>query len=168
MDWTNWAPRERAVLCFIVKGDRVLLIRKKRGLGAGKINAPGGKLERGETPIEAAIRETQEEIGVTPLQLEERGQLHFQFTDGYSLHCTVFVARDLAGDPIETAEATPYWIPIREVPYHDMWEDDQHWLPQVLSAEAGYFHAWFEFDGERMLSKEVRLSAAAPVPASGT
>ena len=29
-----------ANLCFIVKGERVLLIRKKRGLGAGKINGP--------------------------------------------------------------------------------------------------------------------------------
>ena len=160
MDWTTWAPRERANLCFIVKDGRVLLIRKKRGLGAGKINAPGGKLEPGETALDAAIRETQEEIGVTPLELEERGQLHFQFTDGYSLHCTVFVARDLVGDPIETVEAIPYWIALTEVPYHDMWEDDQHWLPHVLNEAAAYFHGWFEFDGERMLSKDVRLSTA--------
>src|SRR5712672_1669473 len=42
MDWTNWTPRERANLCFILKDGHLLLIRKKRGLGAGKINAPGG------------------------------------------------------------------------------------------------------------------------------
>ena len=167
MDWTNWAPRERANLCFIVKDGRVLLIRKKRGLGAGKMNAPGGKLESGETPLQAAVRETQEEIGVTPLSLEERGLLHFQFTDGYSLHCTVFVARDLEGEPIETVEATPYWFDIPEVPYHDMWEDDQHWLPQMLAEEAAYFHAWFEFDGERMLSKDVRLFTSAPATVVG-
>jgi 8-oxo-dGTP diphosphatase len=168
MDWSTWAPRERANLCFIVKDGCVLLIRKKRGLGAGKINAPGGKLEPGETALDAAIRETQEEIGVTPLELEERGQLHFQFTDGYSLHCTVFIARDFVGDPIETVEAIPYWIALTAVPYHDMWEDDQHWLPQVLAEEAAYFHAWFEFDGERMLSKDVRLSTAPPASVSGS
>ena len=94
MDWKNLIPRERANLCFVVKDGRVLLIRKKRGLGAGKINGPGGKIEPGETALEAAIRETQEEIGVRPLAVEERGVLHFQFTDGYSLHCTVFVAHD--------------------------------------------------------------------------
>src|SRR4051794_35353585 len=44
-DWAAWVPRERAVLCFIVCGGRVLLIHKKRGLGAGKVNAPGGKIE---------------------------------------------------------------------------------------------------------------------------
>ena len=57
MDWKNWIPRERANLCFIVKGGRVLLIRKKRGLGAGKVNGPGGKIEPGETSMESAIRE---------------------------------------------------------------------------------------------------------------
>src|SRR5256885_7174497 len=93
MDWKNWSPRERANLCFIVKDERILLIRKKRGLGAGKINGPGGKIEPGESALDSAIRETQEEIGVTPLEIEERGVLHFQFADGHSLHCVVFLAR---------------------------------------------------------------------------
>lgn len=155
MNWNNWQPRERANLCFIVKDGRILLIRKKRGLGAGKINGPGGKIEPGETALESAIRETQEEIGVTPLEIEERGILHFQFTDGYSLHCAVFLARDFAGEPIETVEATPMWFEIGTIPYAEMWADDQHWLPQMLTGSR--FTAWFEFDGEKMLSKDVRF-----------
>ena len=155
MDWQYWTPRERAVLCFIVKDGQVLLIHKKRGLGAGKVNAPGGKMEAGETEQEAAVRETQEEVGVTPLGLQPRGTLHFQFTDGYSLLCAVFMASGLDGEPIETAEATPFWAPLTAVPYHDMWEDDQHWLPLALAGKT--VSAWFEFDGERMLSKEVKL-----------
>jgi len=153
--WPDWQPLVRANLCFIVQGNRVLLIRKKRGLGAGKINAPGGKLEPGETPLESAIREAQEEIGVTPSELEDRGLLHFQFTDGYSLQCTVFIARAFTGTPIETDEATPMWFDIDRVPYDDMWEDDQYWLPQVLAGS--HFIAWFDFDGEKMLSKVVRF-----------
>ena len=154
MDWTNWIPRERANLCFVVKDGRVLLIRKKRGLGAGKINGPGGKIEPGETALEAAVRETQEEIGVTPLAVEERGVLHFQFTDGYSLHCTVFVATDFEGEPIETIEAAPYWFAFDAIPFDEMWEDDRHWLPHVLAGKR--FVAWFEFDGDRMLSRDLR------------
>jgi len=159
MDWTDWTPRERANLCFILKGDRVLLIRKKRGLGAGKINGPGGKLEPGETALAAAIRETQEEIGVTPLHVEERGVLHFQFTDGYSLHCVVFVARDFDGEPIETVEAAPFWFALDALPLEEMWEDDRHWLPQALAGES--FDAWFVFDGERMLEKRIVWRAVA-------
>jgi 8-oxo-dGTP diphosphatase len=41
-NWSAWAPTEMAVLCFVVKGDSLLLIEKLRGLGAGKVNAPGG------------------------------------------------------------------------------------------------------------------------------
>jgi 8-oxo-dGTP diphosphatase len=155
MNWTDWTPRDRANLCFIVKDGRVLLIRKKRGLGAGKINAPGGKLEPGETAREAAIRETREEVGVTPLGLEERGVLHFQFLDGYSLHCVVFLAHGLEGDPIETPEALPLWFDLGQIPYAEMWEDDRFWLPALLTGKsiAGYF----EFDGETMVSKDLRI-----------
>ena len=155
MDWKNWIPRERANLCFIVKDGRVLLIRKKRGLGAGKINGPGGKIEAGETALESAIREVQEEIGVTPLAIEDRGVLHFQFADGYSLECAVFVAGDLAGEPIETEEAAPFWVAIDAVPYEEMWADDRHWLPQVLAGAR--FNGWFVFDGDRMLSQRVEF-----------
>jgi 8-oxo-dGTP diphosphatase len=80
-------------------------------------------------------------------------ELSFQFADGYSVHCTVFLARDLDGEPVETVEATPQWTPIAQIPYEEMWEDDQYWLPQMLAGER--FEAWFEFDGDRMLSKRV-------------
>ena len=155
MDWKNWQPRERANLCFIVSDRRVLLIRKKRGLGAGKINGPGGKIEAGETALDSAIREAQEEIGVTPSALEERGALHFQFADGYSLHCTVFLAHHFLGEPKETAEATPLWFDFDKIPYDEMWEDDQYWLPQMLAGRN--FVGWFEFDGEKMLSRDLRF-----------
>lgn len=153
-DWADWTPREEANLCFIVRDSRVLLIRKKRGLGAGKINGPGGKLEPGETAEDAAIRETQEEIGVTPLEIEERGVLHFQFIDGYSLVCTVFVARAFSGTLIETPEATPIWFALDSIPFDEMWADDRHWLPRTLSGET--FDAWFVFDGETMLTNDIR------------
>ena len=159
-------PRERANLCFIIKDGKVLLIRKKRGLGAGKINAPGGKLEPGETALEAAIRETREEVGVTPLHLEERGFLRFQFTDGYSLSCAVFVARDFEGELIETDEATPQWCSVDAVPYHEMWADDFEWLPEVLAG--GTFTGSFVFENESMLEKDVRFHGSFAHPTDAT
>ena len=135
VDWERW----RGVVCtlvFAVRGSEVLLIRKKRGLGAGKINGPGGKLDPGETALASAIREVQEEIGVTPLEIEERGVLHFQFTDGYSLHCAVFLARDFTGTLIETDEATPHWFALDKIPYEEMWADDRHWLPEMLAGKS--------------------------------
>jgi len=152
-DWSKWIPSEVATLCFIRQDDQLLLIHKKRGLGAGKVNAPGGRLEPGETALEAAIRETQEEVGVVPLGLEKRGELHFQFLDGYSLHCTVFIAQDCQGTLIETDEANPFWCAIDSIPYDGMWADDAHWLPLVIEGKS--FLGYFEFDGEKMLSHHV-------------
>tara|TARA_B100000674_G_scaffold478036_1_gene474683 strand:- start:984 stop:1259 length:276 start_codon:yes stop_codon:yes gene_type:complete len=75
IDWGQWTPDMRATLMFIRDGNEVLLMRKLRGIGAGKINAPGGKIEPGETPLEGAIRETQEELLVTPLEPRKMGEL---------------------------------------------------------------------------------------------
>jgi len=161
MDWTRWTPRERATLCFIHKDGRLLLIRKRRGFGAGKVNAPGGKIEPGETALQSAIRETQEEIAVVPIEPEQRGELHFQFADGYSLHCAVFLAEDLHGEPQETSEATPFWVAADKVPYDAMWEDDRHWLPLLLDGKT--FVGFFTFDGEAMVTKRIEVRASCSV-----
>src|SRR4051794_12802825 len=109
-DWSNWTPRERATLCFIRQHDRVLMIRKKRGLGAGKINGVGGKLEPGETELAAIRREAVEELGIILADPEPRALLHFQFRDGYSLRCTAYMATRFEGEPRSTAEADPLWF----------------------------------------------------------
>lgn len=153
VDWNDWTPRDRATLLFVLDGERVLLMRKKRGLGAGKINGPGGRLHAGETPLDAAIRETQEELCVTPTGVEARGELSFQFVDGYSIHVYVFVATGFEGEPRETDEALPLWTPVAQVPYAEMWADDEVWLPGVLAG--GTALGRFVFDGDRMLSQEL-------------
>ncbi len=155
--WDAWNPTERATLCFVVRDGWILLIRKKRGLGAGKINAPGGKLEPGETALAAAVRETREEVGVTPMGVDLRGELFFQFKDGYALECSVFVATDCEGELIETDEAKPIWTRLEEIPFGEMWADDVHWLPGML--EGRCFRGYFEFDLEEMLSKHVIWAA---------
>ena len=147
--WNFWQPTMRASLCFVRREGRILMIRKKRGLGAGKINGPGGRLEAGETALQAAIRETREELCVTPFDLSERGELRFQFEDGLALHCVVFTAGGCIGEPVETDEAVPHWMEPGEIPYHDMWADDIHWLPGRL--RGGRFRGTFRFDRDVML-----------------
>jgi len=57
IDWASWTPTERATLLFVLRDGQILLIHKKTGLGAGKINGPGGRIEPGESAQEGAIRE---------------------------------------------------------------------------------------------------------------
>ena len=106
VDWENWTPQMRSTLVFVRSEGQVLLIHKKRGLGEGKINGPGGKVEKGEEVEAAAIREVQEEVGLTPIKPQSVAELYFQFADGLSIHCTVFVADDYEGELIETESQT--------------------------------------------------------------
>ena len=112
VNWSTWQARDPATLVFVVRDGSILLIRKKRGLGAGKINGPGGRLNPGESPLECGIREVREELHITPLGLRKIGENLFQFTDGYSIHVHVFVAADFLGEPTETEEAAPLWVSV--------------------------------------------------------
>jgi 8-oxo-dGTP diphosphatase len=151
--WDDWTPVDRATLVFVFRDEEVLLIRKLRGLGAGKINGPGGRIEPGESRIDCARREVEEELRVTPLNLDERGELRFQFVDGHSIHAFVFVAEGCVGEPTATDEAVPLWTPRATIPYDSMWEDDRLWVPLLLSGRR--FRGRFVFDGDEMLTHEV-------------
>lgn len=155
IDWSNWIPKDIAVLCFIFHKDQVLLIEKLRGLGAGKVNAPGGRLEPGETPLQAAVREVQEEVSVTPGKLSQVGNLKFAFVDGYNLECWVFRAEEFRGTPTASEEAIPFWNSINTLPYDRMWADDREWLPFLLKSQP--FVGKYIFDKETMLRGDVRL-----------
>ena len=141
------------MLCFVCDGDKVLLIEKKRGLGRGKVNGPGGRIEQGETALEAAIRETREEVGITPLNPRHVSTIDFQFADGYALRCHVFLSDSHQGVAVETDEANPFWCSRSEIPFEKMWADDRHWLPRVLAGET--LRCRFHFDGDTMLAMEI-------------
>ena len=153
--WGTWEARDRATLTFVIEDGRMLLMRKKRGLGAGKINAPGGRLEPGESWLDCAVREVQEELCVTPLDPVRVGENRFQFVDGYSIHAVVFRATRIEGTPAETSEGLPMWFELDRLPYDEMWEDDSLWVPHVIAGRR--FQGRFVFDGDRMLDHVVEL-----------
>jgi len=146
----GWQPDETGTLLFVLRGSEVLLIRKKRGHGAGKINGPGGKIEAGETPLESACRETHEETGIEPRDAVLMAEFRFVAMDGPQWYGYVFLSRNFSGIPRETAEAIPFWCPVSALPFDEMWEDDRIWLPRLLAGER--LRGDFLFDGERLLA----------------
>ncbi len=72
--------RHSAVLIVLADGDQgpeVLLTRRSWDLRShrGEISFPGGRTDHGETPVEAALREAHEEVGLDPLAVTVRGEL---------------------------------------------------------------------------------------------
>jgi 8-oxo-dGTP diphosphatase len=163
INWTLWKPVDRATLLFVIDGNRVLLMKKKRGLGAGKINAPGGRLHPGEAPLVGARREVIEELEVTPERISKQGELSFQFVDGYSIFVHVFSAHSYTGVATETDEASPRWTERDAIPYSEMWADDAFWVPILL--RGGYFEGRFVFDKDLMLGQQlVEISDPRQLP----
>lgn len=153
VDWDNWQATDPATLVFVIREGKILLINKKTGLGKGKINAPGGKVEAGESPQDCAIRECQEELKITVSDLQYCGQHRFQFVDGYSIHVWVYGTSEFEGIPTETVEAKPLWVGLDSIPYEQMWEDDRIWIPMMLRGER--FQSRWIFDGDKMLDYEL-------------
>ena len=137
----------------MIRDGKVLLIRKKRGLGAGKINGPGGRLEKNETPEECAIRETNEELIINPINVRPAGELFFHAEDMPRIHGHVFIATDFDGTPTETEEAAPIWFALDDIPFEEMWEDDKYWLHQVLNGRS--VRGYFTFVEEQLLDHDV-------------
>jgi 8-oxo-dGTP pyrophosphatase MutT (NUDIX family) len=120
-------------LVFLLQPSQILLAMKKRGFGVDKWNGAGGKVEPDETHEEAAIRECQEEIGVTPQDLTFAGELHF-FDLNVEHYCHVYTATAWEGEICETEEMRPQWHNIDDIPYDRMWPDDRLWMPHLLAA----------------------------------
>ena len=117
----------------------MLLAFKKRGFGEGKWTGIGGKPEPGETIDQTAVRETEEEIGVTPLDLRHVATLDFIFPDqprfaGWSMQVFVYLAEHWIGEPSESEEVAPRWFPRDALPYPGMWSDAAYWLPPCCAA----------------------------------
>jgi len=151
-------------LCLLFDGSppqRILLGLKKQGFGAGKITGFGGKIEPGETPVTAAVRELEEEtsIRVRVEDLQPIGQLRFVFParPGWSQLVHVFSCRRWLGTALEGREMKPVWYAVDEIPFGQMWHDSSYWLPRFLEGER--FRGRFVFAGDNETVIEVSVSA---------
>jgi 8-oxo-dGTP diphosphatase len=119
-----------AVLCYLRSGGRTLMIHRNSrpdDMHFGKWNAPGGKVEPGETPEECALREFYEETGLTVAGPRMRGVLTFPaFDDQEDWYVFVFTAEDYSGTLRKSCpEGDLHWIDDRLLEELPLWEGDK-------------------------------------------
>ncbi len=140
-------------LCYPVDAKRgmVLIAMKKRGFGAGKWNGAGGKCKDGESVEDAMKRETYEEVGIRIRSFRKAGVLKFFFTEHmeWDQEVHVFIADSWDGEPAESEEMKPEWHRMDNLPFGEMWPDDEYWLSDVLSGKK--VDASFLFNGDNRI-----------------
>ncbi|KAG0231515.1 NUDIX hydrolase domain-like protein [Mortierella sp. GBAus27b] len=142
---------------------KILLGYKKRGFGAHLWNGFGGKVEPGETPSQGALRELEEEAGITakPESFKKAGLLLFLFeNDPVGLETHVYTAESYEGQIQECDEMRPQWFDFADIPFDQMWEDDKIWLPALLKGQDPFFG--------RIYLKRKPLEESAPESSTAT
>ncbi|KAI0711438.1 NUDIX hydrolase domain-like protein [Earliella scabrosa] len=175
-NWVEYEKTKRYTNAFVILNDaKVLLGFKKRGFGQGLWNGFGGKVDPGETPQQAAVRELEEEAGIKA-PLEHCGVLLF-VVDGTdaAFHIDVFRADEYSGTITETDEMRPAWFSVQrellpltnavdhgpgsdvesnalpKIPLGQMWADDEFWMPLMFSRR--WFIGRADFSADQKMLK---------------
>lgn len=137
-------PKKLLTLLLVVRDGFVLLGEKKRGFGAGFYNGFGGKVEKGESVTEGALRELREEAGIEATDATKRAVITFVYDDQPgAMEVHVYHASQFTGEPVETDEMRPQWFDANALPFDEMWPDDAHWYPLFLEEKKFEGTFWF-------------------------
>ncbi len=162
--WDLTQPTAKArTLVFLLREDdgvsEILLGHKKVRFGAGKYGGIGGKLDKGETLLDAAVREMQEESSVilNPTDLSHQAHLSFWFPHRpeWTQTAYVFTATHWQGTAKESEEIRPCWLPYHQIPYEKMWDDAQYWLPHLLSGRRFAAEFTYGADNNRITGHQI-------------
>lgn len=129
--------RAAAVLMVLADGPQgaeVLLTRRSMELRThrGEMSFPGGRLDPGETFVEAALREAHEEVGLHQQQVEVVGAMHPLRLLASSSWIMPIVARAPEPLPLEprTAEVDRVlWVPVSELTQPGTYAEEYWQIP---------------------------------------
>ena len=121
-----------------------------------QVSFPGGRIDRGETPVRAALREAQEEVGLDPATVEVFGQLSSLTTFANPAPITPFVA-ELRGRPVlrpNPAEVErAFTVPLVELTHPDVYSEELWTFPDGTEQPMSFF----ELPGDTVWGATARM-----------
>ena len=123
-------------LCFLHRGRQLLLLHRRRSPNAGMWNGIGGKMEPGEDPFTACIREVREETGLMITDPRLRGLLVITIAATGDLWIIyVFLASAPEANLMPSEEGDLRWVDADQIPSLHTPADLPIILPHILEGE---------------------------------
>lgn len=79
-------------ICFIKRGNEILMLNRESSSWMGMWNGVGGKLEKDETPLQCILREVKEETGISLTDAEYKGNVIWGVDESYSGGMYAYIA----------------------------------------------------------------------------
>jgi 8-oxo-dGTP diphosphatase len=123
---TDARPRKLVVAGLVIgEGDRVLITQRRADQALPlQWEFPGGKVEPGEAPVDALVRELREEIGVT-VAVGRIWDVLFHAYPAFDLVMLVYVCRIVDGSPRAVEVADLAWVAARDLARWDILPADR-------------------------------------------
>jgi 8-oxo-dGTP diphosphatase len=145
-DSCDFSNLQLATLCYLRKDKRTLLLRKsqvKQSALEYLYNAPGGKIEQGETPRECVLREMSEECGLTPTNLTLKGIVVISGADVHDYsprdwYVFIYAATEWSGNMLASEEGVPEWVNDSDLQNRITYKGDVHLIGRLDKP------GWFE------------------------
>lgn len=143
---------ELTVLCLVHKGDAYLLQNRTKNDHWNGYALPGGHIERGESIVDAVVREMKEETGLTILNPKLCGVKQFPIEAGRYL-VFLFCADEFEGELTSSEEGTMHWIRKEELSGVNTVADFNELLQVMLDENLNEFQYVIEGDEWKVVMK---------------
>ncbi len=166
VNWQNWhiipgmLPKLQFTLCFLTRGDDVLMLHRNRPPNAGLWNGIGGHWEEDESALQGVLREIEEETGY---HLEKAFFCGILTWEGFEIPAgglVLFTAQAPEGEPQGCSEGKLAWKP-KEWLFHspEVVSNIHVFAPYILNG-SNPLHFHFIYEAGKILAYKI-----SPVPA---
>jgi 8-oxo-dGTP diphosphatase len=139
---------------YCLSDDRILLMKRRNHPFRGLWIPPGGKIEKGEHPRQAAIRELKEETGLIPTRLILRGIVR-EYSENPEWQWLIFyyVTDAFEGKLVDNSEEGDLvWWRIDEVANLPIPDADRILMYSILDLKSDIYEGLFIYDLEERLT----------------
>lgn len=142
-----------STVCYLKKDNKVLMIKFSKKWG-NVYAPPGGKFEKGESPLDCITREFKEETGLTLVNPKLQGISYWQ--DSSEGIIFVYTAEDYEGKQTLTSEeGNLEWIKLEELLTIRQFEQNEKFTPYLF--RNGLFEGKFLLDDKcKVINYKIR------------